>query len=478
MKIESSDDRNAAPDKGESFMRQPVQFSGSYFGTSYEYRICVSRFQFRTPKSNQIDRFQICTKSQILSEVKKDELEVSLSCHEHAVVSAPRNFCYCTPTVRYFASVKAFTFWVALLIIILSTWPSTSLFKTLMMVFVLARKKAASLYNQHFLLRRFSLCFKSLTTIPNKDDGAAPVPPSERSITLHLSPFFSNFDHPPSGYNIELVDGDAWGVSSGVAQAWQGKHWATSAATSSGHQVIDEAVDCHPSHAEGEMDFEDIDNMRVHGNLFYKLERSSKEFEEYNLEFHRKKSSKKMDDNKRENAKEAKKAKTSTNPNVTSKDKLAKVHGIIRSESVIPRVDKINDIPPGNKRQRTPTFNQLTGPYHEPFCLDIYISKASVRACIVHRVTSKVVAVAHSISKDMKFDLASTKNKTTCAAVGAILAQRALADDIHDVIYTPRKGEKLQGKLQTVLQSIIDNGINVKVKIKQRPKRSIQPHLT
>ncbi|PQQ06025.1 uncharacterized protein Pyn_01652 [Prunus yedoensis var. nudiflora] len=67
----------------------------------------------------------------------------------------------------------------------------------------------------------------------------------------------------------------------------------------------------------------------------------------------------------------------------------------------------------------------------------------------------------------MKFDLGSTRNATACAAVGAVLAQRALADDIHDVIYTPRKGERLEGKLQIVLQSVIDNGINVKVKLKQ-----------
>ena len=74
----------------------------------------------------------------------------------------------------------------------------------------------------------------------------------------------------------------------------------------------------------------------------------------------------------------------------------------------------------------------------------------------------------------MKFDLASTKNRAACAAVGAILARRALDDDIHDVIYTPRKGERLEGKLQIVLQSIIDSGINVKVKIKQRRRRKLE----
>ncbi|MED6182318.1 hypothetical protein PIB30_027428 [Stylosanthes scabra] len=262
-----------------------------------------------------------------------------------------------------------------------------------MMVFFLARR-AASLYNQRFMLRTSSFWFQYLTTIPNKDDGhgTASVPPSEYSTTLHLSPFLSNFDHPSSGYNIKLVDGDAWGVSSGVAQAWPGRQSERSAATAFAHHGIDEPVDCNPSHLEVEveddMDFEDIDNMRVHGNLFYKLERSSKEFEEYNLEFHHKKSSKKKDDNKKEKAKEVTKAKA---------------HIATRSRIVMPRLDEIKDVSPENKRQRTPTFNQLT--------------------------------VAHSIFKDIKFDLASTKNKTTCAAVGTILAQRALADDIHDVIY-------------------------------------------
>ncbi|KAK7308844.1 hypothetical protein RJT34_05123 [Clitoria ternatea] len=333
------------------------------------------------------------------------------------------------------------------------------------MVWVLSRK-GASLCNQRFLTMTFNLCFKYLTTIPNKEDGAAPnsvsAPPSEYSSSLHLSPIFSDYNPPSTGLDIELVDSDAWGVSSGVAQAWRGPHWAASRASYLGAHVTHEALD---DHADGELDFEDIDSMRIRGNLFYKLERSSKEFEEYNLEFHRKKSPKRKN--------EINQAKTISN--VASKDqKLPKVHDLARSKSLMPKVvDEINDVvSPVNKRQRIPTFNQLTGPYHEPFCLDIYISKASVRACVVHRVTSKVVAVAHSISKDFKFDLASTKNKTTCAAVGAILAQRALADDIHDVIYTPRKGERVEGKLKVVLRSIIDNGINVKVKIKRRPKKS------
>ncbi|KAK2425659.1 50S ribosomal protein L18 [Trifolium repens] len=343
-------------------------------------------------------------------------------------------------------------------------------------------RKSASIYNQHIILKlsALNLCFNSLTTVTNEDDGTAlsslSDPPSEynSSSSLHLSPFFSNSNHPSSGFDIEVVDCDAWGVSSVVAQAWrQGDLAASGASSSCGQHVIDEPLDDHSSDVDDELDFEDIDNMRVRGNLFYKLERSSMEFEEYNLEFHKKKSSKKRNDKTEVNNKAKANAKAKTTPNVTAKDqKLPKVDEFGRSgKSVMPRMDEINDVSLVNKRQRNPTFNQLTGPYHEPFCLDIYISKASVRACIVHRVTSKVVVVAHSISKDLKFDLSSTKNKTTCAAVGEILAQRALADDIHDIIYTPRKGERVEGKLQIVLNSIIDSGINVKLKIKQRHKK-------
>lgn len=130
------------------------------------------------------------------------------------------------------------------------------------------------------------------------------------------------------------------------------------------------------------------------------------------------------------------------------------------------------------KRVRTPTYNQTTDPYHQPFCLDIHITKASVRACVVHRVTSRVVVVAHSISKDMKFDLKSRKDSRACAAVGAALAQRAMADDIHNVVYTPRKGEKIEDKLLVVLQAIVDRGINVKVKLKKRRRSRFKKEAT
>ncbi|KAM1304674.1 hypothetical protein FF1_022193 [Malus domestica] len=159
-------------------------------------------------------------------------------------------------------------------------------------------------------------------------------------------------------------------------------------------EVVDEPIDSCRAAVEGDPDFDDIDNMRIRGNLFFKLDRDSKEFEEYNFNFHRRKKSSKQKDDPKESQRKGNELKDSKRDN--------------------------------------------------PSCELPSRSKTSVRACIIHRVTSKVVVVAHSISKDMKFDLGSTRNAAACAGVGEILAQRALDDDIHDVIYTPRKGERLE----------------------------------
>ncbi|KAG6732194.1 hypothetical protein I3843_01G157600 [Carya illinoinensis] len=330
----------------------------------------------------------------------------------------------------------------------------------------------ATVVNPNVLSRRYRFCTNASTTILDNENEATrrSVPASDYSDSLHLSPLFSDDKAHSCGYDIELVDHDAWRVSSGLTQAWRGTDGASTRTSFHMEELVDEVVDHSSPPVEADSDFDDIDNMRIRGNLFYKLDRDSKEFEEYSFDFHRRKSSKKKDD---QNERKKVEKKDNKSPSSSSRGEIPpKVFNNKCSTSPLDKVDSFYD---GKKKLRTPTFNQLTDPYHEPFCLDIYISKASVRACVIHRVTSKVVVVAHSISKDMKFELASTRNATACAAVGSVLAQRALADDIHDVVYTPRKGDRLEGKLQIVLQSIIDTGVNVKVKLKQRRLKKAAP---
>ncbi|PSS01437.1 50S ribosomal protein [Actinidia chinensis var. chinensis] len=346
------------------------------------------------------------------------------------------------------------------------------------------------LVNFHSLSRILSFSSRASKFL-NRENGTTPsssvnnkeIASGNDSIGLHLSPLFSHGKADLDGFRIDLVDAEAWRVSSGLAEAWRGTDRTLERKGFVTEAVDDEEINFSPS--INDPDFDDIEDMRIRGNLFYKLDRDSKEFEEYNFDFHRRKSWKKnldREENEKKkspngksefgvekssiNTEERKEIKKRENPGYNSVSGGILMPKLFNNEAFTSSVHEM-DISCVGKRVRTPTFNQLTAPYHEPFCLDIYVSKGSVRACIIHRATSHVVAVAHSISKDMKFDLASTKNAAACAAVGEVLAQRALADDIHNVVYTPRKGERLEGKLQIVLQSIIDHGVHVKVKIKQ-----------
>ncbi|CAA6653793.1 unnamed protein product [Spirodela intermedia] len=168
---------------------------------------------------------------------------------------------------------------------------------------------------------------------------------------------------------------------------------------------------------EGEgdsFDFDEIEELRLRKKLFYKLDMGSMEIEECSISLFRRQKSK------------------------SKKKKLPEDLAPSREKQVSRKREL-------SKPSQIPTFSQLTDPYHLPFCLDLFISKGSVRACIIHRATSKVVSVAHSISKDMKFDLTSRRDAAACAAVGTALAQRALSDDIHNVVYSPRKGRKSKG---------------------------------
>lgn len=291
---------------------------------------------------------------------------------------------------------------------------------------------------------------------------------------------------------IKVVDLDSWSVSSGLASVSKRKQKESQLRLLGVEEVDDEFVN-NPKQAEDEPDIDEIEDMRIRGNLFYKIEKSSMEFEEYRVDFHGRKPKYNTSDEKESKKKESLKCDLAENDQKFSKGKVSQQ--VISKKSGLRDVSLLNeeqlarsikekyvvctphdhDSYSARMKQRSPTFNQLTAPFHEPFCLDIYVSKGSVRACVVHRVTSKVVAVAHSISKDIKFDLGSTKSRVAAATVGEVVAQRALADDIHDVIYTPRKGDKLEGKLKVVLQSIIDNGVNVKVRLKQRnPSKAVR----
>uniref|UniRef100_A0A1D1Y518 50S ribosomal protein L18 n=1 Tax=Anthurium amnicola TaxID=1678845 RepID=A0A1D1Y518_9ARAE len=335
----------------------------------------------------------------------------------------------------------------------------------------LCRRRAAGT----LLLRRFSHFPFSAPSPPHTTHRLFSTESGRRAAGLLFSLPLPGCDPPVTGgFGVELVDSDLWRVSSALAHAWRPPEAAPPTSTD-GVPVTEEGDEVgEGEEGDGDSpDFDEIEELRLRKKLFYKLDRGSMEFEECSLSLFRRQKSK----SKKKNPLESGDPRSSPEPRkkgdafMAESPKRAKPTKLrCQPREISPSMASgaEEDGKKQKKRERTQTFNQLTDPYHLPFCLDIYISKGSVRACVVHRATSKVVAVAHSISKDMKYDLASRRDAAACAAVGAALAQRALSDDIHNVVYTPRKGEKIEGKLQVVLQSIVDSGIDVKVKVKQR----------
>uniref|UniRef100_A0A0A9GFU6 50S ribosomal protein L18 n=1 Tax=Arundo donax TaxID=35708 RepID=A0A0A9GFU6_ARUDO len=285
-----------------------------------------------------------------------------------------------------------------------------------------------------FLCRALSILPSEASAVPRRR-----APPLQVQLPQSLP--CSSSEPLGSGFRIDVVDSDLWPVSLGL-----------SLDPSRGSDCPDGLE--QPDDDELHDSDDEIDDMRHRKRLFYKLDRGSREYEENNVPLHRKRKRDKAND---KNSKECKNVETVKS--VSSNVPKLKAKRAVRGDDMVEV-----------KRERVPTFNQMTDPYHHPFCLDIHVTKGSVRACFVHRVTSRVVVVAHSISKDMKFDLGSRKGKgmKACAAVGALLAKRAIEDDIHNAVYTPRKGDRIEGKIEVVLRAIIENGVDVKVKLKQR----------
>uniref|UniRef100_A0A0E0M8X9 Uncharacterized protein n=1 Tax=Oryza punctata TaxID=4537 RepID=A0A0E0M8X9_ORYPU len=277
--------------------------------------------------------------------------------------------------------------------------------------------------------------------ISDRAHKALPAQPRHSTRQIQMPQTFHCSNANPLGdrFHIDMVNSDLWPASFDLSM----DHVPKNGCPDDFQEHEDEEV--HDSEDE-------IDDMRHRKKLFYKLDRGSKEFEENNVSLRHRRKREKGNVN---NPKECKKVDPDEPASV--KVPKLKMKYTVREEDVVEA-----------KRDRVPTFNQMTDPYHHPFCLDIHVTKGSVRACFVHRVTSRVVTVAHSISKDMKFDVGSRKGMKACAAVGALLAKRAIEDDIHNAIYTPRKGDRIEGKIEVVLRAIIDNGVDVKVKLKQR----------
>ena len=103
----------------------------------------------------------------------------------------------------------------------------------------------------------------------------------------------SGRDNLENSFWIEVVDPDLLGVSLNPMKLLDlidgGKE-----TLSSSLEINDETCSCSSAAlAEESLDFDEIEDLRLHKKLFYNLNKGYKEFKGYNIQFHRKKSAKK-----------------------------------------------------------------------------------------------------------------------------------------------------------------------------------------
>lgn len=115
------------------------------------------------------------------------------------------------------------------------------------------------------------------------------------------------------------------------------------------------------------------------------------------------------------------------------------------------------------KRPSRKSWKQRTDMYMRPFLLNVFFSKRFIHAKVMHRGTSKVVSVATTNSKDLRYSLKSLTDNSACRVIGNLIAERSIEADVYAMAYEPKKDERIEGRLGIVLDTIKENGIIVDV---------------
>ncbi|KAB1204062.1 50S ribosomal protein L18 [Morella rubra] len=105
------------------------------------------------------------------------------------------------------------------------------------------------------------------------------------------------------------------------------------------------------------------------------------------------------------------------------------------------------------------SWKQRTDMFMRPFLLNVFFSKRFIHAKVMHRGTSKVISVATTNSKDLRYSLPSLTDDNACRVIGQLIAERSKEADVFAMSYEPRKNERIEGKLGIVIDTIRENGI-------------------
>lgn len=90
--------------------------------------------------------------------------------------------------------------------------------------------------------------------------------------------------------------------------------------------------------------------------------------------------------------------------------------------------------------------------------LCIHRTSQHIYAQIIAPEGDKVVASASTVEADVKKQLGHTGNKSSAAAVGKLIAERAVAAGVKDVAFD-RSGFKYHGRVQSLADAARENGL-------------------
>ncbi|PUZ77134.1 hypothetical protein GQ55_1G346200 [Panicum hallii var. hallii] len=111
------------------------------------------------------------------------------------------------------------------------------------------------------------------------------------------------------------------------------------------------------------------------------------------------------------------------------------------------------------QRPNRKSWKQRTDMYMRPFLLNVFFSKRFVHAKVMHRGTSKVIAVATTNAKDLRLTLPSLVDDNACRTIGRLIAERSMDADVFALAYEPKKNERIEGKLGIIIDTIKEHGI-------------------
>ncbi|MCR4689011.1 MAG: 50S ribosomal protein L18 [Saccharofermentans sp.] len=91
--------------------------------------------------------------------------------------------------------------------------------------------------------------------------------------------------------------------------------------------------------------------------------------------------------------------------------------------------------------------------------LCVYRSNSHIYAQVIDDVAGVTIASASSLDKEIKGDLKNGSNIEAASAVGKLVAERAIAKDIKDVVFD-RGGYLYHGRVQALADAARQAGLN------------------